>query len=786
MIRNYFKAAMRSLLKNKGFTLLNVGGLAVGIACATLIFLWVESELTYNHYFANRDNIYKVKDKQTYNGETYVFDATPGPLAQAMKAEIPGIKAAARSTWTNNTLFALGDKTVYEPGNYVDPPFLSIFKLKFVRGNAASALSQLHALVISEKMAKTFFHTTDVVGKTLKVDNSKDYVITGVVQDMPENVSVKFEWLGLFKTFENDNPWLKQWGSNGIITYAEVPPNVDVNAINKKLYNFVEGKQKGASAKMSIYPMNRWRMYDTFDKSGHEIEGRKKYVNLFSLIAWIVLVIACINFMNLATARSEQRAREVGVRKVLGAPRIKLILQFIGESLFLSLTSTFVAVLIVYIALPSFSTLVQKQLSFNISEALHLLGLLAITLICGLIAGSYPAFYLSSFNPVKVLKGLKIESAVGAGFIRKSLVVIQFAASVVLIISTIIIYRQIQHAKDRELGYKKQDLVYLFMQGKMNERFDAVKNDLLATGVVKNACVSTQTVLQVGTNTGDYGWPGKDPGKELLVGQDYVSPEFISTIGATIKEGRDFYPNAQADSNNVIINDAFAKEINAKHIIGTVITSGNGKYTVTGVINDFVYNNVYASAAPLIMFCAPKYGNVLTIRFKPGAELKTALPQLVSVIKRNSPGYPVDYKFVDDQFNLYFQAETLVGKLSGVFAALAIIISCLGLFSLSAYTAERRVKEIGIRKVLGATARGLAAMLSKDFVILVIISCVIAFPVSWWIMRSWLKNYEYHVDITVWVFIDTGVLAVVIALATVSFQAMKAALANPVKSLRSE
>lgn len=785
MIKNYFKAALRSLLKNKGFTLLNVGGLAVGIACATLIFLWVESELTYNHYFANRDNIYKVKDKQTYNGQTYVFDATPGPLAQAMKAEIPGIKATARSTWNNNTLFALGDKTVYEQGIYVDPAFLSIFKIRFVKGSPASALSDLHALVISEKMANAFFKTTDVIGKTLKVDNSKDYVITGVMQDMPENVSVKFEWLGNFKTFEDNNPWLKQWGSNGIITYAEVPANVDVNAVNKKLYNFVAEKQKGASAKMSVYPMNRWRMYDTFDKSGNEIEGRKKYVSLFSLIAWIVLVIACINFMNLATARSEQRAREVGVRKVLGAPRINLILQFLGESLFLSVTSALVAILIVYIALPSFNELVQKQLSFNLIAPLHVFGLLAIALVCGLIAGSYPAFYLSSFNPVKVLKGLKIASG-GAGFIRKSLVVIQFAASVVLIISTIIIYRQIQHTKDRNLGYNKQDLVYLFMQGQMNQHFDAVKNDLLATGVIKNASVSTQTVLQVGSNTGDYSWPGKEPNKQLLVGQDYVSPEFVSTIEATIKEGRDFYPNAAADSNNVIINDAFAREINAKHIIGTPITSGNLKYTVTGVINDFVYNNVYASAAPLIIFCAPKYGNVLTVRFKPGAELKTALPLLESVIKKNNPGYPVDYKFVDDQFNLYFQAETLVGKLSGVFATLAIIISCLGLFSLSAYTAERRVKEIGIRKVLGATSRGLVAMLSKDFVVLVAISCIIAFPVSWWIMTVWLRNYEYKTDVSWWVFAATGILSVVIALATVSFQAMKAALTNPVNSLRSE
>jgi putative ABC transport system permease protein len=606
------------------------------------------------------------------------------------------------------------------------------------------------------------------------------------MQDMPENVSVRFEWLAQYKIFENDNTWLKQWGSNGLITYAEVDPNVDVNAINKKLYNFVGDKSKGALAKMSIYPMARWRMYDTFDNSGKETEGRIKYVNLFSLIAWIILIIACINFMNLATARSEQRAREVGVRKVLGAHRIKLISQFIGESLFLSFLSALLAIGLVYMALPSFNQLVQKQLSGDIFNPLHLGSLLAMALICGLIAGCYPAFYLSSFNPVTVLKGLKLNKATGVVSIRKVLVITQFAASIILIICTIIIYRQVQHTKDRELGYNKQDLVYLYMQGKMSEHFDAIRNDLIGTGVISNASVSSQTILQLGSNTGDFAWPGKDPGKQLLVSVDNVSPEFISTVGAKIKEGRDFYRSNGVDSSNVIINDVFAKAINAKHIIGTVITDGNQKFTVTGVINDFIYNNVYASAAPAIFFCAPKNGNVLTVRFKAGVDIKTGLSQLERTIKKDNPGYPVDYQFVDQQFELYFTAETLLGKLSGIFATLAIIISCLGLFSLAAYTAERRTKEIGIRKVLGATSRTLVTLLSKDFIVLVIISCLIAFPVSWLIMNSWLKSYEYKVDISWWIFVATGLLAIIIALATVSFQSIKAALMNPVKSLRSE
>jgi putative ABC transport system permease protein len=787
MIKNYFKTAFRSLVKNRGYSFLNIFGLAIGIACAALIFLWVESERTYNNYFSNKASIYKVKDRQTYNGTTYAFDATPGPLAAGMKNEIPGFTAVARSTFNYNLLFTAGEKPIYELGNYVDPAFLSMFRLEFIKGNAAVAFSQLNSLVITEKMANTFFNTDDVVGKTLKVDNTKDFVITGVIKDLPKNVSLHFDWLAPFKVYENDNSWLTQWGSNSLITYVEVAPNVDVNAINKKLYGYVQTKQQGATARMSIYPMTRWRLYDSFDANGIEKEGRLKYVNLFTLIAWIVLIIACINFMNLSTARSEKRAREVGVRKVMGAGRWKLIGQFIGESLFLSFLSAMVALLIILLLLPSFNTLVQKDLTLNLFNPLHAGALIFIILICGFIAGSYPAFYLSSFNPVNVLKGLNLKTSGSVVFIRKGLVIIQFAISVILIICTVIIYKQVKHAKDRDLGYDKQSLVYLHLRGQMAQHLDAIKNDLAATGMVQNAGASSQTVLQLGSNTGDFSWPGKDPNKQLLVSVDNVSPDFISAIGAHLKEGRDFYPNAVADSNNVIINDAFAKSINAKHIIGTIISRGGPqKFTIVGVIHDFVYNNMYASAAPVIMFCDPKNTYYLNIRIKAGTDVKTALQPIEAVIKKNNPGYPVEFNFVDLEFEDYFKAETLIGKLSGIFATLAIIISCLGLFGLTAYTAERRVKEIGIRKVLGATSRGLATLLSKDFVVLVVISCVIAYPVAWWIMSLWLKDYEYQTEISWWIFVATDLLAIAIAIATVSFQAVRAALANPVKSLRSE
>jgi putative ABC transport system permease protein len=785
MFKNYLKTTFRNLLKNKGYTFLNIFGLAIGIACAALIFLWVEDEVSFNDYFSNRDNLYKVKDHQTYDGNTFTFDATPGPMAQGIKSEIPGIKNSARASWTSQSMFSLDDKNINEMGFYVDSSFLSMFQLTFIKGNPSSAFSQLYSIVITEKMANKFFNSTDVLGKTLKVDNKQDYVISGVIEDLPENVSLKFDWLAPFKLYEEQNQWLKQWGNNGVITYVETDPNANINSINKKLYNYLDSKQKDLVAKFSIYPMSRWRLYDSFE-NGKEIPGRIKYVNLFSLIAWIILIIACINFMNLSTARSEQRAREVGVRKVLGAGKGKLIGQFIGESLILALISAVIAVAIIYLSLPAFNSLVEKQLSLNLTNPLHIGGILAIAIICGLIAGSYPAFYLSSFNPIMVLKGLKIKTSGSAGFIRKGLVVTQFSISIILIISTILIYQQIHHIKNRDLGYNKQDLIYVQLQGKMRQHFNAIKNDLLSTGVVKNASLSNSRVLNLGSNTGDFGWTGKDPNKQVLITVEGVSPEYISTMGMHLKSGRDFYPDSKSDSNNIIINQTLAKMISNKNAVGDIITRDAQTYTIVGVINDFIYNDMYSQSSPLILFPDTSNTNFLTIRLKETSNLKTALSKVENVIKSANPGFPFEYKFVDEQFDQLFKTETLIGKLASVFAVLAIFISCLGLFGLAAYTAERRTKEIGIRKVLGASANGLAGLLSKDFLKLVAISCMISFPIAWWIMNNWLESYAYRIKINWMIFLVAGLLALFIALITVSFQAIKAAMANPVKSLRSE
>jgi putative ABC transport system permease protein len=660
-----------------------------------------------------------------------------------------------------------------------------MFQLQFLRGNAANAFAQLHSIVVSQKMANNFFGTTDVIGKSLKVNNEQDYVISGVIKNIPENVSFKFDWLSPFKIHEDQNKWLQSWGNNGVVTYVETQPNANVDAINEKLYGYIQTKQKDASARMSIYPMNRWRMYDSFD-NGKEVAGRIKYVNLFSLIAWIILIIACINFMNLSTARSEQRAKEVGVKKVMGAGKSKLIGQFIGESVFTSFIAALFAVAVIYLSLPAFNSLVEKQLTVNVSNPLHITALLAIALICGLLAGSYPAFYLSSFKPVYVLKGIKIKNSGSAGLIRKGLVVLQFSISVILIISTIIIYQQINHVRDRELGYNKQNIVYMYTQGKMKQHFNVIKNDLQSTGLIQNAALSNNQVLQLGSNTGDFVWEGKNPSKQVLITVEGVSPEYISTMGMHLKEGRDFYADGKTDSSNIIINESLAKIINKKNILGTIVTQGSTNYTVVGVIKDFVYNNMYASAAPLILFSDTSNCNVLSIRIKAGSQVPAALAKIEAVIKNDNPGYPFDYSFVDQQFDQLFKTETLIEKLTGVFSILAIFISCLGLFGLAAYTAEKRTKEIGIRKVLGASVKGLAGLLSKEFLQLVAISCLIAFPVAWWMMKDWLDGYTYRINISWPVFALAGILALLIALLTVSFQAIKAAIANPVESLRTE
>jgi len=786
MIKNYLKTTFRSLLRNRSYSFLNIAGLAIGIACASLIFLWVQDELTFNHNFNKRDNLYTIYENQTYNGKISTFFATPGLMAKAIKTEIPGIKNAARMDGMGAQLFALGDKSINEQGNYADKEILSMLNLPFIYGNASTALDELHTVVINETTAKKFFGDADPTGKTLKMNNKDDFTVTGVFKDMPKNSTFQFQWLAPLANIDHSQPWMTMWGANWARTYVELEPSASVASVNQKLYRYISTKVDHNDNICFLFAMNDWNLHNNF-VDGKMSGGRITYVKLFSFIAWIILLIACINFMNLSTARSEQRAKEVGVRKVMGAGKGKLIGQFISEAVVMSFISVLLAVGLIYLAIPPFNNLVQKELTVSILQPAHLIYLLIIAIVTGLLAGSYPAFYLSSFNPITVLKNIKIKSSAGSRFIRQSLVVIQFSVSIILIIGTVIIYQQIQHVKNRELGYNKDNLIYLNTQGKMVEHFGAIYNNLKQTGLVENAALSDDPVIAVGSNGDNYSWEGKDATKNPLISFEAVSPQFVPTMDMKLVAGRNFYQDAKVDSNSVIINEAFAKQMGKEGRVGGIIREGDKKTEqIVGIVKDFLYNDMYAPGAPALFYCNQSANRVLNIRFKSGVNLQDALAKTGSIIKANNPGYPFEYRFINDDFDQLFKTETLTGSLAGVFAGLAIFISCLGLFGLAAYTAERRIKEIGIRKVLGASVSGLVRLLSKDFLKLVGISCIIAFPVAYWATHNWLQNYQYRININWFIFVAAGLAAMLIALTTVSFQAIKAALMNPVKSLRSE
>ncbi len=790
MLKSFIKTTMRTLLKNKTYSFLNIFGLAIGIACTGLIFLWVEDEMAYDHVNVKRDNLYMVLNNWPYAEHYSTVSVTPAPMAAAMKAEIPGIANTCRYTaWQTNLLFATGDKPVYANGLYADSSVFSMFTLSFVQGNPNDAFKQLYSLVVTEKTAKKFFgDTKNVIGKTIKVDNNQDYIVTGVVKDIPANASLQFEWLAPFQIFYNQNQWLSNWEWNGVTTVVELGDNNNLASVNKQLQGFIKKKVPTSIASSMLYGMNDWYLRWSFDNGKPTGSGRIQYVHMFTAIAWIILFLACINFMNLATARSEKRAKEVGVRKVMGSGKQRLVMQFLGEAMFMSVLSGITAVFIIILVLPAFNTLSQKQLSLGLLQPMHIAALAAVTLACGFVAGSYPSLYLSSFNPVQVLKGIKLKTG-SAGVIRKGLVVLQFTVSIVLIISTVIIYQQIQHVKNRDIGFDKNNLMVMDLQGSMAKNFDAIKQDLLNTGLVENAALTDHETLYGGNNTDALTWRGKDPSSKVVISTRGVSPGLLNTCGIKLLQGRDFNTNRAADSMSVIITQSLAKIMGMPNPVGQIIREDTLSFHIVGVAHDFVYGDMNgAKSDPLMFYCVPHYQDEtnMYVRLKPQAGTEQAVAKIEAVMKKDNPAYPFTYKFVDDEFNQMFLSEMLVSRLSRIFAALAIIISCLGLFGLAAYTAERRTKEIGIRKVLGASVTGLAGLLSTEFVKLVGLSALMAFPLAWYAMNAWLQNYAYRITINWWVFAAAGAAAMLIAVITISFQAIKAALMNPVRSLKTE
>ncbi|MET0395127.1 MAG: ABC transporter permease [Chitinophagaceae bacterium] len=783
MANTFFRSTFRYLRKNKTYSFLNIFGLAIGIACAGLIFLWVESELGYDSMYAKKDRLYRLLENQTYDGTTRTFWSTPALMGPAIKTEVPGITDACRTS-SRELLFSQGDKSVYEKGLYADASLFSMFMPAFIQGNARDAFSQPQAVVITSSMAQRFFgNNGNVIGSTLRLDNATDYTVAGVISDWPARSTLQADWIIPFDVYYRQNEErIKSWGTNSITTYVELAPAADPAAVNKQLYDFIEKKMAGADARAFLFAMSDWRLRDHFE-DGRPAGGRIEYVRTFSIVAWIILLIACINYMNLATARSEKRAKEVGMHKVLGAGKRSLVLRFIGEALLLSAIAVVLGVVLILLALPLFNGLVQGELVADLANPVHSAALLAIALVCGLVAGSYPALYLSSFNPLSVFKTGSRKST-GAATIRKGLVVVQFAVSIVLIIGTVIIFRQVQHVRSRAIGYDRSNLLSLNVRGDMVKNFGMIRQDLVQSGLVENAALNSFNTFSIGNNSSSFAWDGKDPASDILVSYRNVTPGFVATLGMKILDGRDFR-DVQSDSLSVLITQSMATLMGSQSIIGkTLYGRDSTAYQVAGVVNDMVYGDMYGKGDPVVFFCKQAGARYMYIKARPGVALADVLAKIKTVLARYNPAYPFEYSFVDDQFNQLFKSEMLTGKLAWVFAALAIFISCLGLFGLSAFMAEQRKKEIGIRKVLGASVPGIAGLLSKDFIKLIGLAMLVGFPVAWWAMQQWLQQYDYRIGIGAWIFVAAAGIAILVALLTISFQTIRAAMVNPVKSLR--
>lgn len=789
MIKNYFKIAWRNIMKHKGFSLINGGGLTLGIASCLLLLLYVSYHLGYDHQFKNLDNIYVVENNQPGDGKIYTFTATPGQAVTAIKSEVPGVVQAARAeSYSAGGLLTYNNNSFKKAGLFADPAFFSIFSYHFIKGNAATALAQPNSIVITTDLAKTFFGNKDPMGKIITRNNKLPLMVTGVIDHIPANESYQFDYVIPYVQFEADQPWAKNagWGSNFCQTFVQLKDAGSLNRANAVMAPMVGKHADGDKNQLFLFPVSKFHLYEKFD-NGKSVGGTIDQMHLFEILALCILLIACVNFMNLSTARSEERAKEVGIRKAIGSNRSSLIWQFITESLILSFLSTIVAVIILVLCIPFFNNLLNIKLSLPTNEWYTWATIIGIAAITGLISGSYPAFYLSSFQPIKVLKG-RFKGSASVLPIRKILVVVQFAFAVFLITATICIYRQIRYVQNLGNGYNKNNLVEVPVEGSLDTKSDVLINDLKTKGAITNATTVSLSVTQSGNNTWGVDWPGKDPNAKILFDILNAGFDFVHTVGIKLVAGREFSSQYPVDTagKTVMLNEAAIAVMHLKNPIGTQIKYQGNPVTIVGVYKDFVRGSPYEKVPPMITQYIGGQAVTIDLRLNPAHSITANVDQINKSLRAINPAYPPTINFVDSDFAKKFQNEKVLGMLSNIFGGLAIIISCLGLFGLAAYAAEQRTKEIGVRKVLGASVANLAGLLSKDFLKLVMFAIVIALPVSVWLLHIWLQKYEYHIPLSWWIMALASIITIAIAIITVSFQAIKAALANPVKSLRSE
>ncbi|HVW15154.1 MAG TPA: ABC transporter permease [Mucilaginibacter sp.] len=792
MLKNYFKIAWRNLLKSKVYSSINILGLAFGMAVAMLIAFWMYDELTYNHYHAHHKKIAQVMITQTFNNQTGTGQAMAIPLGMELRNKYGSdFKYVTLTSWNFGFVVGAGEKKMSKSGMWVQPEFPTMMGLEQLNGNL-NALTDPSSVLIDHSLATALFGSDDVIGKTVRMNNKYDFKVAGVYKDIPKNSSFNdTHFLLSWDKYLSTENWLKnaqtQWDNHSFQIFVQMNDNVNMAQTSKKIELITQKyvKKEEGNEHLLLHPMDKWRLYSDFE-NGKIKGGRIQYVWLFGIIGAFVLLLACINFMNLSTARSEKRAKEVGIRKAIGSMRQQLVTQFLSESVVMAGLALLLALLLVLVALPLFNVIADKSMSIPWTNIAFWLVVIAFTAFTGFVSGSYPAFYLSGFNPVKVLKGT-FKAGRFASIPRKILVVLQFTISVTLIIGTIIVFKQIQYAKGRPVGYTREGLISIDMDTPdLYGHYDAIRNDLLATGVVENMAESSSPTTAVYSNTIGFDWEGKAPGSNPLFGNIAVTRDFGKTIGWHIRQGRDFSRDFASDTSAMILNQAAVELTGFKNPIGKIIRRDKKAYTVIGVIDNMVMQSPYMPVQPTIFSVDYNWANVITIKMKPTAQLQDALAKIGGVFKKYNPASPFDYHFTDEEYAKKFSDEERIGKLASIFAILAIFISSLGLFGLASFVAEQKTKEIGVRKVLGASVLNLWGMLSKDFVVLVTISCALAVPISWYFLSGWLKGYQYHTGISFWIFVIACIGAMGITLLTVSYQSVKAAMANPVKSLRTE
>ncbi|GAB4031749.1 ABC transporter permease [Spirosoma gilvum] len=797
MLRNYLKIAFRNLAKNKTFSVINTLGLALGMACSLLILLWVQDERSVDAFHAHKSQLYRIYMREYFSGKMQGVIWTPGPLAAELKKEIPEIEYATAYEWPAQQTFSVGNKVQKQSINAVGADFFKMFSFQLLQGTPEAALKDRNGLAISHDMANLFFGSPEAaIGKTIRFDNRKDMLVSAVFENLPKNSTLQFDCLRNWDAYVDDgNDWAKGWGSTDPLTFFMIrsdrngvpadPEKVEAK-IQHMLDKFNRDEGKPARTELAMQPFHEYYLNSNF-KDAQIDGGRIEYVRLFTIVAVFILLIACVNFMNLATARSGKRAKEVGVRKVVGAMRSLLIGQFLGEAMLLTVFSISLAVLLVGLLLPAFNTLTGKQIVLPILDPSFWGGLIGLTLFTGFVAGSYPAFFLSSLSPIRVLKGvLKFDSA--STWLRQGLVVFQFALSMILIVGMIIIYRQVDYVQTKNLGYNRENLIYFPLEGNLANQYDVLKSELGQLPGVSDVSYLTADPASNGGGTEGISWPGSDPNEKVRFTPVGVGYDFAKAMQINLREGRDFSKEFPTDSSGFLINEAALKVIGLKQPIGKTITWGKQKGTIIGVLKDFHFQSLHTAIRPLIGYLRTQRlaGNVNAIVRIEAGKTKEALTQIEVICKKLNPAFPFTYNFTDQAYARQYQSEQVVSKLASYFAFLGIFISCLGLFGLATFTAEQRVKEIGVRKVLGASVGNIIGLLSKDFLKLVLIAIVLASPVAWWAMSQWLQGFAYKITIDWWMFVAAGILSVAIALLTVSFQSIKAALINPVKSLRSE